>query len=132
MRQLVYTMFISSTCESFNLWWREHLAKNQNVFLWYIQFNVKYLTLNKNNLVIQTHHSTFELLFWVYCLYIAFLNFYTCNKYIKFEEQHVYLNLLNLIFMTDWEQISEVHLFCCFPWDWILFPCLYFDTNCST
>ena len=49
----------------------------------------------------------------------------------RFEEQHVPLNLLSPIFVTSDEQFYAIHSLCCFSCSPILSQCLYLDNNCS-
>ena len=112
--------------------WKLFGSERVNVswFLWCIRYSLECLTLHKNRQAIQTHHSTLELLFWVYCYYTALLYISRCNKWTSFEEQHVYSNFLNLSSVISKEQIYVVHWFYYFPCSWISFPCLYLDNNC--
>ena len=98
----LYNVVVSSVCNSSldlpfilitNLllfyWFKyeyEDLLLIFHVFLWYIQYNLEYLTQNKNNLVIQFHNFTSELLFLVYCFCTALLYFSTCNKQTSSKE----------------------------------------------
>ena len=47
----------------------------------------------------------------------------------SFENQHVYLSFLSLIFVTSEKQICVVHMFYTFRCSWISFPCLYLNNN---
>ena len=100
-----------------------------DVYLLCAQCSLEYLTLNNYRQIIQSHRSMLELLFWVYCFSTIAWYFSTCDKQISFEEQHVYSSFLSLIFATSYKQIWVVHLFYCFPWSSISFPCLYLDNN---
>ena len=53
--------------------WIGVLVYNVSYFLWCTEYDIKYLTLNKNRQTIQTHHSMLELLFWV-LLFFGFTN----------------------------------------------------------
>ena len=59
------------------------------------------MTQNKNYLAFQIHHFHVRAIILIYFnFYTVFLYFSTSNKETNFEEQHVYLNLVSLIFVT--------------------------------
>ena len=59
------------------------------------------LTLNKNHQSIQVHRSKLELKFGVSCFCTVDSYLCTCNKYINFEEEHVYSNFLDVILVAS-------------------------------
>ena len=81
-------------------------------------YNREYLTLNKNHQVIQSNHSTLELLFWVYCFVLLSCIFSTWQVLRS-----------NMFIWTSWEQICVAHYFYCFLCSWIPFSCLYLNNH---
>ena len=77
----------------------------------------------------QTHHSTLELLFWVYWYCIVVFYFSTSNRYTSFEKQRLCSNFLNPISVASERQICVIQSFYCFLCTWISFPSLYLENN---
>ena len=77
-----------------------------------IQYNLEYLTRNKNHLVMQTHHFMLEILLLVYCFYTVFLYFSTCNTQISFLETIFY----SLAPLPPTNEHSHIYLQLC-AWD---------------
>ena len=72
----------------------------------YSQNNLEYLVQNTNHHIAKTYISTLELIFWIYCLHVKYMQ--------SLIGQNIYSSLVSLFCLKVWKILYEDQMFYCF------------------